>query len=223
MERTDKIPVNQQEDRTNAALDMTDAFISEQGMTGKKAIHLRLLVEETLGMVRAMTHDFQGVFWIEEEEGVYEIKLLANTEMNKGKKDGLLSVSKTGTNVSAKGFMAKIGDFFENGILYFNDVMKIKPLPLDEDSEFMDYVSMGFCMPSDLASDTPQMMQAQMIWSLNQYRESLEEAPREEKVVQTAWDELEKSIVASIAGDVIVGVKKNRMYMKIIAPIDAET
>ena len=217
MERTEKLRINQNESRIRAALEMADAFITRQGLSGKKALHLRLLTEETLGMVRAMTHDFKGTFWIEQEDGVCRIRLAAETEMDKDKKDDLLSVSKSGTNAAVKGIMNKISDFFENGVLYFNDVMKLEPVVYSDDQQFMDYVSMGYCMPSDLASDMPQMMQAQMIWSLNHYRQSLEKIDGQETIVQDAWDELEKSIVASLSDDVIVGVKKDQVDLTIIA------
>ena len=56
-----------------------------------------------------------------------------------------------------------------------------------------------------------------IIWSLNNYREGLEQADDSDAPVKEAWDELEKSIVASIAKDVVVGVKKDRVEMTIIA------
>ena len=217
MESTQKLRINQKEEKITAALEMADAFISEQGLAGKSALHLRLLTEETLGMVRAMTRDFKGTFWIERDGDVCRIRLTAETEMDWEKKDDLLSVSKSGTNAAAKGVMNKIADLLENGVLYFNEVMKIEPAEYYDSMRFMDYVSMGYCMPSDVASDVPQMMQAQMIWSLNHYRESLEKAYAEEERVEDAWDELEKSIVASLAKDVIVSVKKDQVYLKIIA------
>ena len=42
------------------------------------------------------------------------------------------------------------------------------------------------------------------VWSLGQYRTTIQ--PQEHK---ETWDELEKSVIASVADDVIVGVKSN--------------
>ena len=53
-------------------------------------------------------------------------------------------------------------------------------------------------------------------WSLNSYREALSDAENEEPA-QEAWDEIEKSIVASLAKDVIVGIKKDLVEMTIVA------
>ena len=214
--KTEQISVNQTEEKIEAALELADAFIRKQGITGKTASHVRLLTEETLGMVRAMTHDFQGMFWLEQAgEGTYVIRLSANTDMDLDKKEELLSVSRSGENASAKGIMGKIGELIENGILYFNDVMKYQTEGSPCDPGFIDYVTMGFCMPNDLTLENPQMMQAQMIWSLNQYRQNLENVPEEDRNVQEAWDELEKSIVASLAKDVMVGVKNNQADLAI--------
>ena len=43
------------------------------------------------------------------------------------------------------------------------------------------------------------------LWSLEQYRNSVKKEEQAE-----AWDELEKSVIASVADDVIVGVKGKR-------------
>ena len=40
--------------------------------------------------------------------------------------------------------------------------------------------------------------------------------------MMAAWDELEKSIVASVADDVIVGVKDNKVQMTIIYKMKEE-
>ena len=52
---------------------------------------------------------------------------------------------------------------------------------------------------------------------MNNYKEGLEQADDSDAPAKEAWDELEKSIVASIAKDVVVGVKKDRVEMTIIA------
>ena len=63
-------------------------------------------------------------------------------------------------------------------------------------------------------------LDAYFVWSLHQYRNNLSDAKDQNTAAQEAWDELEKSIVASIADDVIVGVKKDHVTMTIIKNIE---
>ena len=53
------------------------------------------------------------------------------------------------------------------------------------------------------------------IWSLAKYRQSVDEARASDQDTTEAWDELEKSIVASIADDVRVGVKGDTVELVI--------
>ena len=56
-------------------------------------------------------------------------------------------------------------------------------------------------------------------WSLSQYRNSLSAAKADDAEAEDAWDELEKSVVASLAKDVTVGVKKEQVEMKVLMEI----
>ena len=48
------------------------------------------------------------------------------------------------------------------------------------------------------------------VWSLNKYKVSVQESEKE------AWDELEKSIIANLADDVIVGVKGKQASIVVV-------
>ncbi len=210
MNKTEDMYIDNTESRAAAVVEAVDKFIEDQGLTGKKAIHLRLLAEETIGMVKAMTGDFDALFHIEEEEGEYKLKLTLRTNMDIEKKEELLSVSRSGKNAAAKGFMGKMGEIIENGLLNYDFALRLQQ---EYGSGYVDYLSMGMGIPSETyVSGNP------ITWSLNSYRDALSEAEGDSKEpVQDAWDELEKSIVASIAKDVIVGIKKDRVDMTIVA------
>lgn len=208
MNKTTDIFVDSTEERAKEALGEIDNFISVQDIDRKKAIHLRLLAEETIGMIRAMTGDFKAILRMEKKNGEYHVCLTAKTDMDKNKKSSLLSVSSSGKNASAKGFMGKIGEIIENGLLNFDDVMKLRQ---EYCGDQIDYAMMGFGLP-----DECPMLDEQLIWSLSSYRGNLENYSKDNMPAKEAWDELEKSIVASIAKDVIVGVKKDNVEMIII-------
>jgi hypothetical protein len=53
------------------------------------------------------------------------------------------------------------------------------------------------------------------LWSLDQYRSTVDRSERAEE-----WDELEKSVIASVADDVVVGVKGKRADIVVIKKFD---
>ncbi len=63
------------------------------------------------------------------------------------------------------------------------------------------------------------MADSGILWSLYEYKDALKESLDAGEEVKQAWDELEKSIVASLAKDVLVGVKGNRIDMTIVCDI----
>jgi hypothetical protein len=209
MNNAEEIFVDNTEEKFIAALEKVDEFISNQPIKGKQALHLRLLAEEALGMVKAMTGDFKAVFSMEGKDGDYKIKLALKTDMSMDKKTNLLSVSKSGKNAAVKGFMSKIGEIIENGLLNFDDVMKLQQEYVGGYTEFA-YMGLGLSGGIPISSEP-------LMWSLQNYRNALTDAMDDNKPVEDAWDELEKSIVASIAKDVIVGVKRDRVDLIIVA------
>jgi hypothetical protein len=164
-------------------------------------------------MVRAMTGNFQAKMTMENEDGENRIRLVVETNMNRDKKDELLSVSTKGKNAAAKGFMGKIREIIENGLLDYDDAMRWEQ---EYGGGMPDYAYMGMGFPVTNPISVPTHDGA-ITWSLSNYKDALEEAPDSEENVQEAWDELEKSIVANIAKEVTVGVRKDRADLTIIA------
>jgi len=202
MTATDKLFIDNSDDKLFEAIDLVDNFVSGKNVDHKKAIHLRLLTEETIGMVRAMTGDFEANFWMEEDNGEYSLKLNLKTEMDKEKKSELLSLSTSGENTAVKGFMGKIREVIENSLLDFDYTLKLQ----NQYENRIGYSYMGAGMVGSAPAEMP------VVWSLNSYKDSLGESGNQE-----AWDELERSIVASLAKDVIVGVKNNIVNLTIVA------
>lgn len=210
MLKTHEIVIDHTEASAEAALSTADAFIRDLGLSGKDAIHLRLLAEETIGMVRAMAGDFSALFWLEGDRGGYRIRLSADTRMNLKKKEDLLSVSKSGRNAAVRGFMGRIGEIIEDSLMNFDDVMTEQNKYAGGGRPYAEY---GFVTPGAVLNP---LTEPAPFWSLESYKEALEKAPGKEEGKTEAWDELEKSIVASLADNVIVGIRKNSVDMTII-------
>lgn len=201
MTRTDKLYIDNTDEKASAAIDMVDEFLDGKDLDRKKKIHLRLLAEETVGMVKAMTGDFEAFFWMEEDNGEYRVKLNLKTDMDREKKEELLSLSTTGENTAAKGFMGRLREVIENSLLDFDSTLKLQQQ--NEANVGYNYMGMGVVGDASMAG-TP------IVWSLAGYKQTLEDG-------EEAWDELERSIVASLAKDVTIGIRSNVVDMTILA------
>ena len=202
---SEKILITNKSFRIYDALDKIDNYLADLKLEPKDSLHLRLLAEETLGMLGAMAGEYRSVVWFERDGDVCKLQVIAKTEMDIDKKKEILSVSRSGENNLAKGFMGKIGDIIENGFLNYENVMKLQQ---EYGGGYVDYAAMGG-RPS---GET-------FCWSLEQYKDALDEVRYTDEAAGTAWDELEKSIVARIADDVIVGVKKDEVEFTIVSKL----
>lgn len=196
--KTDIITVSSRGDRMETALSQVDKVAVYKGLTGKNALHLRLLAEEMMGMMRSITGETEGQFWIEDEDNVYQLHLQVVTRMDSGKRGQLLSAASTGKNDSAKGLMGRLRDFFDRGA--DEDVASVSsPLMLPGMYEY---------------SSTPAL---DWEWSMMRYEDALSDQVRRQDVkAQEAWDELEKSVVAKVADDVKVSIRGRTVEMTII-------
>ncbi|MBP0987726.1 MAG: hypothetical protein J6S92_05550, partial [Oscillospiraceae bacterium] len=104
--KTDLITINSDLKGSDAAMQTAEKFSAYHGITGKNAMHLRLLTEETVSMIHGIFDDFSGSFWIESEgtkQGLLcRICLSAERQANQVQESQILSVSTSGRNESAK-------------------------------------------------------------------------------------------------------------------------
>ena len=204
--QTDKIKLLSGEDGREAALKQAEKFSEYVGLSKKDAARLRLLTEETFGMVNTITGDFSAQFYIESAgEGAYKIHLIAKTNMDQAKKQELIQASSNKKNAAGRGFMGKIRDIIENGLY-----------SVDEVGELQTRYGGGTVMYGAMGMIDPEALNAGSLayaWSLEQYRQSVGDEMKEKEELSEAWDELEKSIVASIADNVSVSVKGETVEM----------
>lgn len=206
--QTDRIKVASDGSGRELALQEAEKFARYMDLGRKEGLRLRLLTEETLGMVAAITEEFHADFWIEStEEHRCRLHLTAKTEMNYSKKKELVSVSTSGKNEAAKGFMGKIRELIENAVYSSDEEME--RLAADPEMGPMLFAAMDM-YDSDLSASDPMIY----LWSLERYRAAMEEREKT-AAVKEAWDELEKSIVASIADDVRVAVSGGKVDLVI--------
>ena len=155
----------------------------------KQSLQLRLICEEIDGMLPNIIDEFEGDFWIEYEEGVCKVNIsIKIPEFNIHKKEELVGIAKSKRNAAAIGIVGKIRNAIENFWLNEDAMNAINV------SSSMFQFSTGLSGGADYAC----------FWSLENYRVNIRKEEESE-----AWDELEKSVLASVADDVIVKVKGN--------------
>ena len=179
-----------------AILKESERVAEYNGLTHKQALELRLLCEELDGMLPNIIDDFEGDFWIEYNEGVCKVRAsIKIPEFNASKKEELIGISKDKKNAAAVGIVGKIRDAIEN---FF----------LDEDAVAAFDASYGMFHS---AAGYGEGVDYTYLWTLEQYR-----AIARDEENADVWDELEKSVLASAADDVIVGIKGNKADITIV-------
>lgn len=168
------------------------------GLEDKKALRLRLLAEELCGMLPGLTQNFSGEFWAENDGDDYKLHVeLKADDMNRDLRDELISVSKSGKNAAAKGVMGKVRAVAETMLLAAVDPDQQPPLPAGGFYDYHGYnMGFGYIDPTILSETGYAYM-----WSLYSYKTAVEEKEED------AFAELERSIVAKLADDIIVGVR----------------
>ena len=164
---------------------------SYNGLQKQEALRLRLLAEELVGMLPELVKNFEGRVWIQNEEKRYEIHAELSVEgLSKEKKASLIAVSVNKKNAAASSFMGKIREVAENMLLYSEENSGYIP-----HSEYL----YGYEMID---------VHYTYAWTLDHYTEC-----QRERAVDNSeeWDQLEKSIVAKLADDVIVGVRGKKV------------
>ena len=197
---SEKFMVNSDAERLAASRYATENFAWKVKLDKRNTLRLDLLVEETLGMVKATLEDFYGQLWFAEKDGVCEIHLEATANMDSAKKRELLAVSSTGKNAAAHGFMAKLGELISGALYGIGDSI---------DTYGQETIRYGIVhMPyTDMTG-----MDLTPVWTLQAYRSDLAQAD-DGDITAEALEDLEKSIVASLADDIVVGVKGDRVDM----------
>ena len=181
-----------------AVLSEVEKVTKYNGLDDKKALRLRLLAEELCGMLPGLIQNFSGKFWAENDGETYELHVeLKADDMNIDLRDELISVSKSGKNAAAKGVMGKIRAVAQTMLLAAFDPTLPMPLPVGEFYDYHGYnIGFGYINPA-ISCETGYVHS----WSLFNYKTAVKENEED------AYAELERSIVAKLADDIIVGVR----------------
>ena len=189
--KTDILMISSDGTNMDSALAQVDKVAAYKGLSQKNAMYLRLLAEETMAMMRAITGSVNGELWMEDEDQLYTLHLKVSTLMDENRREQLLAASTSGKNEATRGFMGKIRSCFEP-------------------SSSVPMFSAGF------GGGSPQMYNS-YVWSMEDYRDQLRQyREQNQNEAKDAWDELEKSVVGHLADDVKVSIRGRTVEMTIV-------
>ncbi len=161
----------------------------------KNVRRLRLIAEELCGMLPGLIKDFNGEFWTESKGNEYELHVeLRADSMDAKMKRSLIDFSSSEENAAAKGIMGKIREVAANMLLNDPELDNLKYNWSDGWSG-----NYGWCDYDPMISAS---FSNSVAWSLAKYQSTVEENKDED-----AMEELERSIVAKLSDDIIVGVR----------------
>ena len=190
--KSEVITVSSKGSGMDAALALADQTAKQLGLSSRDAMHMRLMVEEMMSMMRSIIGQLEGKFWIETDDSAYRLFLQTKTLMDAEQRGQLLSASTSGRNAAHRGIMGKIRAFFE-------------PMPVLDTPAFLVE-----------SIEIPGNENGELNWSLEAYRERLLKRKASSEEAMTEWDELEKSVVSHIADDVEVSIRSNDVELMIL-------
>ena len=185
---SDIISITSSGENLRTALDLSRRVAAYSDLSTKNALHLRLLAEEMLSMMRSITGEVKGRFWIEAEEDEYQLHLIVDSALTKEKRLQLLSTSTSGRNEATRSLMGRLRDFFFRSV----------------DDEIAAYNTSLLAAGAANGGFKPV---TDWEWSLLRYQNTLSALKAQEPEAADAWDELEKSVVSNVADDVKVSVR----------------
>lgn len=183
--KSDVIAVSSRRDRTDEVMAQAERVAVYQQLSHKAALHLRLLAEEMMNMMRAITGNVEGEFWIENKGEQYELHLRTNTVVDYSAHEQLLSASTSGKNEATRGLTGKLRSFFE----------PVEGVPMMQGYDF-DGTGAG------------------IVWTMRAYQQQLALAMQQNhRDAAEKWDELEKSVVSHIADEIKVSIRSREAEM----------
>ena len=198
--KSDVIKLTMAGDGIEDALRAASDSAAYRGLGKKEALHLRLLTEEMLGMLRQITGGAEANFWVTSEGRAFELHLATYPLVTGKMRRELLDASTSGKNEAARGFMGKLRDIMDRALI------------ADDVASPSDYYLRGLIMPANMSDPMAYAASANMVsWSMQHYKTAVEQ----DSDAKEEWDELEKSIVANIADEVKIAITGNTVEMTV--------
>jgi len=200
---TDKIRIDSAGNGIREIMDEAEKYAGYTGLEKKDAMQLRLMCEETTEMLRHLAGEFTGCAWLEfDENRETNIHLEVKTDMDKEKREKLINVSSDKKNTFSRGIMGKI-----------REVVELFMMDEDAKDKLTDYDFLQMGHEIETSGAVVGQATDYELWSLSQYKSTVDVGRNESDKYGEAWDELEKSIIANIADDIRIGIRDRQVVV----------
>ncbi|NLG02637.1 MAG: hypothetical protein GX567_02185 [Clostridia bacterium] len=180
------------------ALDEVEKVARYNDLTEKETKTLRLLAEELIGMEKGILGIRVGEFYVENEgkkEKEYKLHLISEITLDLEEQDRFMELSSSGKNEAYKGFSGKMKEI---ATMFLSEPAgAVRPY----DPTYMCVPGAYMTYGIDSSFDYAWTMQSYMQASMNDVNK---------------WDELEKSVVAKYADDIVVGVTNKKVEIIVV-------
>lgn len=192
---TNQCVLNGNDEDLKKVLEEVELAANYNQLAHKPSIQLRLLAEEMIGIEKGILGFVRGEFYMENEGNEYKLYLEAQLNLEASEREAFVNVSSSKSNEAYKGFKGKLLKVIDS-MTGANAAAGGEVSPLA--SGYMENeVITGFQSNSlDL-------------WQLTRYEE-------ESKDNREIWDEMEKSIVARLADEILIGFREGKLTMTVI-------
>ena len=187
---TNKCELTGREEELEEVLQEVELAAVYNKLPHKPAIQLRLLAEEMMGIERGILGFVRGEFYMENDKNEYKLHLNAQLNLNSSEKEAFVNVSTSKSNEVYKGFKGKI----------------LKVIDTMTGSDDGGNVSTGYMENQVITGFQSNGLD---LWQLTRYEEN-------NKDNQEIWDELEKSVVACLADEILIGFREGKLKMTVV-------
>lgn len=192
---TNQCVLNGNDEDLKKVLEEVELAANYNQLAHKPSIQLRLLAEEMIGIEKGILGFVRGKFYMENEGNVYKLYLEAQLNLEASEREAFVNVSSSKSNEAYKGFKGKL--------LKVIDSMTGANAAADGG---MSPLASGYMENEVITGFQSNSLD---LWQLTRYEE-------ESKDNREIWDEMEKSIVARLADEILIGFREGKLTMTVI-------
>lgn len=114
--KSDIIMIDNQGKGFSDAVKETQRVARYAGLNREDTLHMQLLTEEMLSLVRNVTGEMNASFWLESDKGIYSLHVTTSTVLDSQKREELIRSTTSRKNEAAKSFLGMLRDAFEQAM-----------------------------------------------------------------------------------------------------------
>lgn len=157
------------------------------GLDARQTLHLQIMTEELLSLIRSITGSMEAAFWIENDADYFELHLITETRMTQEKRAHLLQTASSGKNAAAATFLGKLRNFLEEATT-----------PSERNQ--------GNVIPEDVLNK----LLTHQVLPQDTFRNT------ESSVDLSSWDGYEKSILNHVADNVRIAIRGDMVDITVV-------